>query len=337
MQRITVALITIVVLGLAYASGALAADMVVPPAGCPQMGKAPPDFLQIGKAPPDCVQMGKAPPQFLAETGKAPPDFSQMGKAPPDFIEMGKGKAPPPITAKSPLLFTKAPPPPPPPGWTGFYVGGDAGAAWLSESATWNPLPDPATFGVFPSSASDRGVAFLGGAHAGYNYQAMPDWVVGLEGDWTWTKAGGTSTQPWVPEPGVGVAPGSDAIMSANLDWLASARGRIGYLVTPDIMAYATGGAAWAKINYSAVSTDPGIAYTATSNSSSTQTGYAVGGGVEWMMTDNWTVRAEYLYYQFNKGPNVVAQAPGFAAAPSNFVWGNANISVARAGISYKF
>jgi len=336
-QRIIVALIVTAVLGLAYASGALAADMVVPPADCPQMGKAPPDFLQIGKAPPDCAQMGKAPPQFLGEMGKAPPDFSQMGKAPPDFLEMGKGKAPPPIMAKSPLAMKAPRMAPPPSSWTGFYVGGDAGAAWFSESATWNPLPDPATFGAFPNSANDRGVAFLGGAHAGYDYQVMPDWVVGLEGDWTWTKAGGTATQPWITDPGLVAVSGAESVISAKLDWLASARGRIGYLVTPDIMAYATGGAAWAKINYSAVSTDSGIGYSATTSSSSTQTGYAVGGGLEWTMTDNWTVRAEYLYYQFNKGPNVVAQAPGFAAAPSNFVWGNANISVARAGISYKF
>ena len=128
MQRIIVALIVTVVLGLAYASGALAADMTIPP----------PDFSQMGKAPPD---------------------FSEMGKAPSDFLEMGKGKAPPPIIGKGPMatkgpLFTKAPLLPPPPTWTGFYVGGDAGAAWLSTPATWNPLPDPATFGVFPNSAT---------------------------------------------------------------------------------------------------------------------------------------------------------------------------------------
>jgi len=43
-QRIIVALIVTVVLGLAYASGALAADMTVPPLDFSRMGKAPPDF-----------------------------------------------------------------------------------------------------------------------------------------------------------------------------------------------------------------------------------------------------------------------------------------------------
>ena len=336
MQRIIVALITIVVLGLAYASGALAADMVVPPTGCPQMGKAPPDFLQVGKAPPDCSQMGKAPPQFLGEMGKAPPDFSQMGKAPPDFLEMGKGKAPPPLTAKSPLAMKAPRMAPPPPSWTGYYVGGDAGAAWFGEPATWNPLPDPAAFTILSSSTKDRGDAFLGGVHAGYNDQIMPDWVVGLEGDWTWTKAGGTTTAPWVGEPGVTPFAGSETVMSANLDWLASARARVGYLVTPGLMAYATGGAAWAKINYSAFSTNA-TSYFAGTNFSSTQAGYAAGGGLEWMVTDNWTVRAEYLYYRFNKGENTIATSAGFPANPSNFVWAASNISVARAGLSYKF
>ena len=31
------------------------------------------------------------------------------------------------------------------PGWTGFYVGGDLGALWMSQDAVWNPLPSPAT------------------------------------------------------------------------------------------------------------------------------------------------------------------------------------------------
>ncbi len=54
------------------------------------------------------------------------------------------------------------------------------------------------------------------------------------------------------------------------------------------------------------------------------------------MMTDNWTLRAEYLSYHLDKGPNVVASG-GPATLPSNFVWGNTQVSVARAGVSYKF
>jgi outer membrane immunogenic protein len=125
--------------------------------------------------------------------------------------------------------------------------------------------------------------------------------------------------------------------MSANVNWIASARARVGYLITPSLMAYATGGAAWAKLDYSGVSTNNGNGYLATFNSSSTQAGYVAGGGVEWMVTDNWTVRAEYLYYQFAKGRNVDATQPSAVAFPSNFVWGKSEVSVAQAGLSYKF
>jgi opacity protein-like surface antigen len=54
------------------------------------------------------------------------------------------------------------------------------------------------------------------------------------------------------------------------------------------------------------------------------------------MITDNWTVRAEYLYYQYAKGPNITATAP-LAGLPSSFVWGKTQLSVAQAGLSYKF
>jgi len=255
-----------------------------------------------------------------------------MGKAPPQFLgEMGK--APPPLPAKSPLLFTKAPPPPPPPGWTGFYIGGDAGAAWANTPGTWNPLPSPTTFGSFPITANDRGTAFLGGAHAGYDDQVMPDWVAGFEGDWMWTKAGGGFTQPWIGEPGFAPTPGSESTMSANLSWLASARARVGYLVTPDIMAYATGGAAWARVDYSANANNT-TGYFVSSSTASTQSGYTVGGGVEWMMTGNWSVRAEYLYYHFSKGENVTATTAASPTFPSNFAWAATTIGVARAGLT---
>jgi opacity protein-like surface antigen len=186
------------------------------------------------------------------------------------LVRDSRGDAPPPMLTKGPMLAKAPPLAPPVSSWAGFYVGGDAGAAWFSDPSTWNPLPDPVTFGVFPNSANDGGVAFLGGAHVGYNDQIMPDWVVGLEGDWSWSKAGGTSTAPWITDPGSVAVPGAQTTISANLNWIASARGRLGYLVTPGLMAYATGGAAWAKIDYSATATDPTIGYFAATNSSST-------------------------------------------------------------------
>jgi outer membrane immunogenic protein len=287
-QQIIVALMALVALGLAYASGALAADMSSGP-GMPR------------------------------------PDF---------YEEMGEASRPLPVKSH---LFTKAPRVAPAVDWTGYYVGADAGAAWARTPATWDPQPSPAAFGAFPISATDRGTSFVGGGHVGYNSQFAPDWVAGVEGDWTWTEARGSFTQPWLTDPAAVPVATSGTTMNTKLDWLASIRGRFGYLVTPNVMAYATAGGAWARIDYSANSVDTTSGYFSSAAQAQTATGFAAGGGLEWAMTNDWLVRAEYLYYRFGDGPTLLAASSGFAAFPSSYSWGHATINVARAGVSYKF
>jgi len=232
----------------------------------------------------------------------------------------------------------KAPPPPSAPAytWTGFYIGGDVGGAWTSDTGTWTPLPAPAAFGANIITGGNGGASAIGGFHAGYNYQFAPTWVAGLEGDWSWSAAKGSFAQGWTTNPAGAPVAGSFTNMSSKLDWVSSLRGRFGYLVMPNILAYATGGVAWGKFDYAANNFN-GAAYATSAALSSTQTGFTVGGGLEWAMTKNWFVRAEYLYYRFNNGPSVVAAAPGFPGFPSGYSWSSTNISVARAGVSYKF
>jgi outer membrane immunogenic protein len=244
----------------------------------------------------------------------------------------GAADLPPPVSRAAPAPVAA------PVSWTGFYIGGDVGEAWSSNTATFNPLPTPGgiAFGITGLSGSDGGSALIGGFHAGYNWQFAPTWVVGLEGDWSWSKAGGSFTQNWVAIPPAVVFPPSFTTMSSRLDWVTSARPRFGYLVTPNLLAYATGGVAWAKIDYAA--TASGFLYLANTALSQTQTGYTVGGGLEWAMTSNWLVRAEYLFYRFDNPPNVVVPASaGGSLNPSGFLWSATNVSVARAGLSYKF
>jgi outer membrane immunogenic protein len=236
-------------------------------------------------------------------------------------------------------MATKAPAPVPvvaPTTWTGFYLGADVGGTWFNQNATWNPLPSPAGFGVNAITGTERGSAAIGGVHAGYNYQFSNNAVAGIEADWSGTNANGTVTQPWIAFPAGPAIAGDFTTLSTRLDWLASVRGRLGYLVTPNVLAYATGGVAWGEFAYAASATS-GAGYSASVSFNQTQTGFVVGGGLEWMMTQNWLLRAEYLYYGFDSGPNVVGTAPGFAAFPSNFVWGKNNVNVMRAGLSYKF
>ena len=221
--------------------------------------------------------------------------------------------------------------------WTGFYIGADAGGAWTHNSATWNPLPSPTAFGANAITSNDNGAGFIGGIHAGYNYQIAPTWVVGIEGDWMWSSEKGSWTQGWFnPNTGTVSAPGSFTTMSEKLNLLSSIRGRIGYLATPNLMAYGTGGVAFARFDDEA-SNSNGTAYATAASDHNTQTGFTVGGGLEYMMTAYWTVKAEYLFYRFNSGQSVTANSTAFPTFPSNYVWHSTNINVARAGVSYKF
>jgi outer membrane immunogenic protein len=80
--------------------------------------------------------------------------------------------------------------------WTGFYVGGNVGAAATSVNELWSP-----TFGVSPILGSTGGASFAGGVQAGYDWQFTPTWIAGIEGDWTWANARGNISQPWTLYP----------------------------------------------------------------------------------------------------------------------------------------
>ena len=146
-------------------------------------------------------------------------------------------------------LPVKAPPPAPmapPYSWTGFYVGGDVGAIRNRSSGEWDPLPNRDFFGELSIAGDLKKTAFIGGLHAGYNWQFAPTWVVGIEGDMSWTDAKGEFTMPWTRLIGGAAGanrPDAHTSMSIGPDWIATVRGRIGYLVVSNALRISPGGA----------------------------------------------------------------------------------------------
>ena len=222
------------------------------------------------------------------------------------------------------------------PDWTGIYLGGNvgyAGAHFGSQSVDftsdgYDPGPD------FSSSSSSD---LIGGIHGGANYQ-IDQIVLGVEGDFDWTsldqKNDGTLLAGGVPFGN------STTQMSEDVNWLASARLRLGY-AAGDFMPYLTGGIAWANIEYSGFVTNnvdagggPGPY-----SEKKDETGWVVGGGIEYMPFKNWTIRAEYLHYDFGDGGKFVgAHNPTFVpGAAGVFDYGDTNIDVARIGVTYLF
>lgn len=237
--------------------------------------------------------------------------------------------------ADMPRPVYKAAPAPAVYSWSGFYIGGHAGAAWSDFQTRWDPLPSVAAFTAQSQSHSFDDTAFVGGALVGYNWQVQR-WVFGVEGDWSWSGLKSESRQNWL-STFIGVDIDGDTTFGQEVNWLATARGRLGYLISPQALIYFTGGAAWADIDYRASAVNPSNGYSASASLSDTVSGYTLGGGIEWVLYDNWLLRAEYLYYDLSSSKSVVAQSSLFPGFPSGFSWDGLQIHSVRGGLSYKF
>jgi outer membrane immunogenic protein len=201
--------------------------------------------------------------------------------------------------------------------WSGFYLGG--GIGFLASSVNETSAIPAGFSSASASSEPLNGVAFRGNAFAGYNFQVMSRWVLGVEGDFGLTNQ--TTTFPGIafPFPAALAAeafPAGDSI-AAKTTWDASARGRLGFLVMPQTLLYATGGAAWQRYAVDTtcgsllcagnpVFSGPffifggGVGFTpALTHSSVTKTGWTVGGGIETALGGHWFARADYRFADF--------------------------------------
>ncbi|PPQ35065.1 outer membrane immunogenic protein [Rhodoblastus acidophilus] len=145
--------------------------------------------------------------------------------------------------------------------WTGFYVGIEGGADFLSTK-------DAAGVKV------DRTGGLLGGV-VGYNYELGNRFVLGLEGD-----AGGVL--------------GGDKNVTVNgitnkvdSTYFADVRGRVGYALFDRALVYAAGGVAFGDVKVAGFTDD--------------RVGYTVGGGVDYAFTSNLIGRVEYRYTDLGK------------------------------------
>lgn len=165
--------------------------------------------------------------------------------------------------------------------WTGPYIGAAVGALiWGHED--WRYTSNNATVEDLRFGGS------LVGGQVGYNVQ-FGQTVIGIEADYAWTNAHGGSSCP-----------------NANLftcevekDGIGSVTGRVGYAMGRALF-YGKGGLAFGDVTLQ-TRHNAGLAVppsnTPVNGSSETLVGYTVGGGMEFALTDRWSAKAEYMYY----------------------------------------
>ncbi len=142
------------------------------------------------------------------------------------------------------------------------------------------------------SGKSFDGDGWLGGFQAGFNRQHGAI-VWGIEADISWADLDeGKSLLPFPNNPG---SPAWDIGM--ELDYFGTVRGRLGYLVSPRLLLYGTGGFAFAKANGNLAVTHPGAAGpNAFGSADENHFGWAAGAGGEWMIANGWSLKAEWLH-----------------------------------------
>jgi outer membrane immunogenic protein len=204
-----------------------------------------------------------------------------IGLAAATILAMGSAQSA--LAADMAVPYYKAPPPPIST-WTGFYVGGNIGYSWGRETNSWDFLGFP----VGGETQTLNGV--IGGGQWGFNWQ-KGNWVFGMEGDFQGSGERGTGTFGFGPIP-VALLSFTDA---QSLTWFGTDRGRIGFLATPNILLYGTGGVAYGHLNSSYTLNVIGFPL-ANIGTSETRAGWTAGAGIEGKLGSNWTAKLEYLH-----------------------------------------
>ncbi len=250
--------------------------------------------------------------------------------------------------------------------WSGFYAGINAGSVWGDSSALLTgddvggngagnvflniaSASDP-IFGYIPRSLALSPDRFIGGAQLGYLTRLSSHIVIGIEADAQMASANDRS--------GVIGDFFSTAYLALaaqqNLDWFASLRVRLGYLINDNLLVFGSGGMAVGKTEvHASIDNVGGLPLSASGpisvlscssmttclagTSSETSASWAFGGGFEWSLTSTLSFKAEYLRLDFgSQTVRMMAVAPTIGDA---FV--DAKIrhtyDIARVGLNVRF
>jgi outer membrane immunogenic protein len=266
------------------------------------------------------------------------------------------------LRGRAPVPYQPPPPPPPVFSWSGCYIGGYLGGAWNERDATFTDLGN-STFGSFSGGiAGARGShswnigldnSFIGGGTLGCNWQPVGSpFVFGIEGEAGYMKLEGSAFDPLINSTlsVTAVRGSSDVLGTAKIgDWYGMITGRLGYAWNAYTLIYIKGGAAFVPVQASVLdqcavtAAGCGNWLVSTSDSKTITTG-TLGGGIEWALGSNWSIKGEYMF--IGLGDRHVTTTCGFASLASGATVGGgpfcfdhefSGIHTAKIGLNYRF
>lgn len=219
--------------------------------------------------------------------------------------------------------------------WTGLYIGVQGGIGGGTFKHAFSHIADPLEeFGDFNVHEDITAFGAFGGVQVGYNQQLASNWVVGVEAD---LSASGIKARDSQSYDFVDFGEFGNRVVETKIDWFGTIRGRLGYAMD-NFLIYGTGGAAYGSIKTSATRNDFWN-YGADSDSDShsfsdTKWGWTAGAGFEYGLTENITLKTEYLYVDLGSistsGYNEFHDDDGDTSVDTAF-------HTLKTGLNYKF
>ncbi len=203
--------------------------------------------------------------------------------------------------------------------WNGFYAGVNLGGGWTSNSVTVHNAHGAFDFGA--PGLDTSGV--IGGGQFGFNYQCGC-WLLGIEADFQGADLSETVTA-------VDRFTSTVGSFEQSLEWFGTVRARAGWVAMPCLLIYGTGGFAYGEVENSATLGTRAVPVIFETSSSSVQTGWTVGGGVEWALSRCWSVKAEYLFMDLGSRSFDIG-TPAVARLDIDH-----DVNIARVGVNFKF
>ncbi len=160
--------------------------------------------------------------------------------------------------------------------FNGYYVGGQVG--YLDHDTKFHD-----ELGTGYVSGDDSGVTF--GIYSGYNRQCGR-LLYGIESDFNYADSDASLFDDCC-----------DQLNSSNMKWFSTVRARLGIVHEDTTLFYVTGGLAYANFDYTFAVGD----FDFHQKDDDTKFGWTIGGGVEFLRHEKWSVKAEALYVDLGK------------------------------------
>jgi len=237
------------------------------------------------------------------------------------------------------------------PNWDGYYLGANVGGRFASND--WNtylacPSAGVCAGGVVGRDYAQRfdSTAVRVGAFGGRNWMLGSAWLAGVEAEFGWANNRNSNG----PIPGTTVSGGVPSITngdtaSVNLTWDVSLKARVGTLLRPDTLLFATAGLALQQVELVATCNNNGASTYCTQPPGphyEAQTlilpGWTIGMGLEHLLAPNWLLRLEYRYADFGQA-NPTFFANTLVNPGDDRVYAHVYVRThtASLGVAYKF